>query len=159
MELCSFAWLHTSEDKWDFSPPTDFICHVCNQIARIIIGTVPFLQTRNVLKSSASNSLHFNFLVVWQHPIQIWRHSCETAVLLPWRPMMHAFAIYHVSSFSYQHVHDKIFTTLLKWPLPLKSIKDKLCKLSILLDNGLRQTLMMRFCLEVWFSSTEHSLV
>lgn len=69
-----------------------------------------------------------------------------------------SFIMYH-HIFGYQHVHDKIFTTLLKWPLPLKSIKDKLCKLSILLDNGLRQTLMMRFCLEVLFSFTEHSLV
>lgn len=33
-----------------FSPPADFMCHICNQIARIIIGTVPFPQNPGCIK-------------------------------------------------------------------------------------------------------------
>lgn len=33
-----------------FLSPADFMCHICNQIARIIIGTVPFLQNPGCIK-------------------------------------------------------------------------------------------------------------
>lgn len=87
-----------------FSPP-DFMRHICNQIARIIIGTVPFLQNPGYIKKFYFKFTLFQlFFPSSSSSVFVWRRSVQIGLLLqifpavlpgcpaslPWQLMMHS---------------------------------------------------------------------